>query len=93
MEITDLSNNIQLDLDTGHDAAVRILDGGGGMVGSTAEEARNDVGNLRDGDHESLSTAVGPGVEGGGARLGKVGRTEILWDHAQYKINIIRTAK
>ena len=63
------------------------------MVSSTAEEPGNDVRNLGDGEGEGVPASVGPGVEGGGARLGKVARTEILWDHAQYKINIIGTGK
>merc|ERR1719278_476958 len=67
-----LSNNVQLDLKTGHHAAIRILDGGGGVVGSTTEEPGNDVRNLRDGDDEGLPTTVCPGVQGGGALLGKV---------------------
>ena len=86
-----LSNNVQLDLKTGHHAAIRILDGGGGVVGSTAQEPGNDVRNLRDGDDEGLPTTVCPGVQGGGALLGKVGRTEIVRDHAQNQINIVGT--
>ena len=63
------------------------------MVGSTTEEPSNDVRDLRDGEDEGLSTSVGPGVQGGGALLRKVGRAEIGWDQAQYLVNIISAEK
>ena len=88
-----LSNHVQLDLNTGHHAAVRIVDGGRGVVGSTAEEPGNDVRNLGDGEGEGLPPSVCPGVEGGGALLRKVGRAEIVWDEAQQVINIVGTEK
>ena len=63
------------------------------MVGPTAEEPSNDVRDLRDGEDEGVSTSVGPGVQGGGALLGKVGRAEIGWDQAQNLVNIISAEK
>ena len=63
------------------------------MISSTAEKPGNDVGNVGDGEGEGVAASVGPGVEGGGALLRKVGRTEILWDQAEQVINSIRTGK
>ena len=84
-----LSNHVQLDLNTSHHAAVRIFDGGRGVVGSTAEKPGNDVRDLRDGEGEGVPASVCPGVEGGGALLRKMGRAEIVWDDAQQVINIV----
>ena len=94
-DLNILSNNVQLDLNTGHHAAVGVGHSGGGVVLSTTEEPSNDVWNLRDLDHDGVSASVGAGVQRGGASLAirEVGGAEEVSELGQQMISIVFTVK